>query len=414
MPYCYNITFSIKLIIDNRKVTQMTAYRKRALMLPLLFFALFVGGVFGLWGTGARTLASSDSTPVVVVDIAPVEMLVKRVMRGVGAPRRRLVLGADSAHFNALRPSQAAALESADAVFWIGDELSPWLDHAISSLAGDAVSVSLLRVPGTLLLEFRSNPVFDKDGGHHIMEASRTESDDNDDAHDEHGHDDHDDAHDEHGHDDHDDAHEGHGHDDHDDAHEEHGHDDHDDAHEEHGHDEHGDAHEGHAHEGVDPHAWLDSGNARLWLAHIAETLSRLDPANAREYRANAAAGAREIQRAVAIADTRLNPVRSEPFFVYHDSYQYFEREFGLAAIAAVLSSDAVAPGAARLDSVIAQTSAERSHCVFITPSEFGRLLGALETLEPAVVDPLAPRGVTSYDDLVIHVAESMAGCLER
>ena len=399
----------------------MTAYRKRALMLHLLFFAFFGGGVFGLWGAGARTLASSDSTPVVVVDIAPVEMLVKRVMRGVGAPRRRLVLGSDSAHFNALRPSQAAALERADAVFWIGDELSPWLVHAIPSLAGDAVSVSLLRVPGTLLLEFRSNPVFDKDGDHHIMEASRTEFDDHDDAHDEHGHDDHDDAHDEHGHDDHDDAHDEHGHDDHDDAHDEHGHDDHDDAHDEHGHDdhddahdEHGDAHEGHAHEGVDPHAWLDSGNARLWLAYIAETLSRLDPANARQYRANAAAGAREIQRAVAIADRLIDPVRSEPFFVYHDSYQYFEREFSLTSIAAVMPSDAVAPGAARLDSVIDQTSAERSHCVFITPSETGRLHGAFETFEPVVVDPLAPRGVTSYDDLVIHVAESMAGCLER
>ncbi|PIP97144.1 MAG: zinc transporter, partial [Rhodobacterales bacterium CG18_big_fil_WC_8_21_14_2_50_71_9] len=77
------------------------------------------------------------AAPQVATDIAPVHALAARVMAGVGAPSLIVPPGA-SPHGYALRPSEAAALERADVVFWVGAALTPWLEGAIDALAGDA------------------------------------------------------------------------------------------------------------------------------------------------------------------------------------------------------------------------------------------------------------------------------------
>ena len=64
--------------------------------------------------------------PDVAVDIAPVHSLVARVMEGVGTPDLIVAPGA-SPHEYSLRPSEAAALQEAELVFWVGPGLTPWL-----------------------------------------------------------------------------------------------------------------------------------------------------------------------------------------------------------------------------------------------------------------------------------------------
>jgi zinc transport system substrate-binding protein len=100
--------------------------------------------------------------PRVVVDIAPLHSLVAQVMEGVGAPTL-LVEPTESVHHYALRPSQAAGLEAADAVFWIGHALTPWLEAPLDSLAGDALRVEMLDAPGTRVLDVRESA---EEGGH--------------------------------------------------------------------------------------------------------------------------------------------------------------------------------------------------------------------------------------------------------
>ena len=174
--------------------------------------------------TSAFLLSTSmlvADVPKVTVDIAPVHSLVSSVMEGVGKPDLIMPAGA-SPHEYQLKPSNAKSLEDADVVFWIGEDLTPWMENSLESLAKDASITSLLGVDGIELLSFREGALFE--------------------AHDHGDHDDHDD----HGKKKHDD------HDDHDD----HGkkkHDDHDD-------------HEGHAHGEHDPHAWLSPKIAKVWL----------------------------------------------------------------------------------------------------------------------------------------------------
>ena len=61
--------------------------------------------------------------------------------------------GADEHSFQ-LRPSQAAALADAGVIFWVGEELTPWLARALETTSGTANTVALLDAPGVTLIEY--------------------------------------------------------------------------------------------------------------------------------------------------------------------------------------------------------------------------------------------------------------------
>lgn len=111
------------------------------------------------------TAAALAEVPRVVTDILPVQGLVAGVMDGLGAPASILPPGADP-HGHSLRPSDAAALENADLVIWIGDALTPWLAKPIETLAGNASRLELLEVEGTHLIEIGDVDTHDDGHGH--------------------------------------------------------------------------------------------------------------------------------------------------------------------------------------------------------------------------------------------------------
>jgi len=83
-------------------------------------------------------------------------------------------------------------------------------------------------------------------------------------------------------------------------------------------------------------------------------------------------------------------------------------------AIAAVVPSDAVVPGAARFEAVLDVLEANGTQCVILAPTESGTLLNALQPLVPTIADPLGPEGVTTYDGLLLHLSDSIASCLSK
>lgn len=334
----------------------------------------------------APAVAVAD-VPAVAVDIPPVHSLVDRVMGELGSPDLVIQPGA-SPHGYSMRPSEAEALSRADVVFWVSDDLTPWLARARQSLAGDAREVELMEVPGTLRHAFRQGATFE--------------------AHD-HGGDDH--GHDDHGYDDH--GHDDHGHDDH--GHDDHGHDDHEHA--DHGHDDHG---HGHAHGGLDPHGWLDPVNAQAWLEAIAASLAELDPDNADVYRQNAAEGQAELDTLIDELNDRLADARGTRFIVFHDAYQYFEHRFEVPAAGAISLGDASDPSPARIREIQTRVAELGVQCVFREPQYNPALVESVfegtgvET--SIVIDPLGvdlPLGETLYPQLLHGLAEGVTHCAE-
>ncbi|MDG2474949.1 MAG: zinc ABC transporter substrate-binding protein, partial [Paracoccaceae bacterium] len=105
------------------------------------------------------SIACAD-VPKVAVDIAPVHSLVARVMNGVGTPNLIIPAGA-SPHEYQLRPSEAKAIQEANLVFWMGEDLTPWLEKALSSLAESTPTSTLLEIDGIELLDFREGALFE-------------------------------------------------------------------------------------------------------------------------------------------------------------------------------------------------------------------------------------------------------------
>jgi len=340
--------------------------------------------------------AASAEAPRVAVDIAPVHSLVARVMEGVGTPDLIVQPGA-SPHEYSLRPSEAAALQDADIVIWLGEDMTPWMAGAVETLAGDAAVTTLLEAEGTIKLGFRESALFE---AHDHGDAAH--------AHDDHGTD-HD--HEDHGHsEDHEHDHE-HEHDhDHDHDHEHHGHED------DHAHGEHG-GHD-HAHGAHDPHAWLSPENAATWLNLIAAQLSAADPANAGTYFANAAAARADLDALSAEIAGILEPVRGGRFIVFHDAYQYFEDAFDFPASGAITLSDATDPSPARIAEIQARVAEEGIDCVLSEPQFDPGIVATVmdgTAAGTAVLDPLgsdlAP-GPELYPQMMRNLATSLAACL--
>lgn len=102
---------------------------------------------------------------VVVASIKPVHSLVSMVMQGVGEPHL-IVDGAASPHTYSLKPSDAAAIEDAAAVFWIGSGLEAFLARPLRSLGAGRI-VALADAPGLEKLAFREAGPFEAHGDEH-------------------------------------------------------------------------------------------------------------------------------------------------------------------------------------------------------------------------------------------------------
>lgn len=95
----------------------------------------------------AGSIAQAE-VPMVVTDIPVVHSLVAQVMGDLGQPELLIAAGAEP-HSYQLRPSQARALRSADITFWVGPEMTPWLERALQS-APEGPGTLLLSSPGTV------------------------------------------------------------------------------------------------------------------------------------------------------------------------------------------------------------------------------------------------------------------------
>jgi zinc transport system substrate-binding protein len=299
--------------------------------------------------------------PKVVASVKPIHSLVAGIMAGVGEPTL-LVKGNASPHTYALKPSDAAALESADLVFWVGEEFELFLGRPLHSLSDESRVVELADTEGVVLLPPR-------EGG--LWEPHMDEHPEGEHAEEEH--------------------HEG---------------------------EEHAEGEHHHEHGAFDGHLWLDPHNAKLMAARIASVLAERDPEHAGTYRANGDALQARLDALDADLAMRLAPVRTVPFIVFHDAYQYFEKRYGLAGVGSITVSPEQPPGAKRLQDIQEKIATNGARCVFREPNFEPALVDTVIAGTPARSGLLDPEGASLnegadlYFDLLRGIADSLKSCL--
>lgn len=177
--------------------------------------------------------------------------------------------------------------------------------------------------------------------------------------------------------------------------------------------------HDDHGREGAaDPHIWMSFDNARAIAAAVAAGLSALDVANAERYADNAARAAREYAELGAEIAERLRPYAGVPFMVFHDAYQYFERETGLTNVGAVTVRADISPGIERMSELRRTVREAKVRCIFGEPQFPARILDAVAEgsgARVARIDPLGAGiepGPGAYARLMRAFAADIAGCL--
>lgn len=312
--------------------------------------------------------------PRVVVDMPINHSLASIVMGDLGSPELLLDRGGDPHHAQ-LRPSQARAVATADLVIWTGEALSPWMHDVVQTLAAGRV-LELAEVEGLVTQPFADGTQF--------AEGEGDDHEGHDHGHDDHGHDDH--AHDDHGH-------EGHAHDDHD---------------------------HGHAHDGTDPHLWMNTANAALWLAAIAAELGEIDPANAETYLANATTGAGQIALLGAELASILQPAQGAGLVMHHDAYGYMAAQFGLTVLGTLADGDAADPGAARLSALRETLAQAGAVCIFPEVNHSDAFVRVVtEGTDLRIGAPLDPAGVNGepgpdlYAQTMRQMAQAIAACVQ-
>ena len=100
--------------------------------------------------------------PRVVTDIPPVQSLVAMVIGDLGTPEVLVGQGADPHSFQ-LRPSQAASLQDATLIVWIGHQMTPWLERTLDGSGSTAMQIELLNAAVTETIAYGEDTAHDHD-----------------------------------------------------------------------------------------------------------------------------------------------------------------------------------------------------------------------------------------------------------
>jgi zinc transport system substrate-binding protein len=125
---------------------------------------------------------------------------------------------------------------------------------------------------------------------------------------------------------------------------------------------------ETHGHGTLDPHIWLDPALVRIQVGHVRDGLIRVHPAGEKEYAANAAAFLRELD--VLDAEIRATlavlPANRRTFLVFHPSWGYFAKAYGLTQVA--IEVEGKEPSPKDLARIIAMGKERGARVVFVQP----------------------------------------------
>ena len=173
----------------------------------------------------------------------------------------------------------------------------------------------------------------------------------------------------------------------------------------------------------IDQHAWLDPSNGVIYVRNIASALARLDPADAADYRAPAAAYTKAIQAVDDWARKEMAavPAAKRRALSSHDSMQYIANAYGITLLSVNGWTNKSEPSAAELAKLAQQIRASRVKALFLDSITDPRAMQRIASETGAVIggtlygDSLSPKDgeADSYIEMLRHdVSTLKAGML--
>ncbi len=178
-----------------------------------------------------------------------------------------------------------------------------------------------------------------------------------------------------------------------------------------------GDAH--HHHGDYNMHLWLSPEIARLSAVAIHDKLVELMP----QSRAKLDANLKDFEAQLAAADkevgNELAPLKGKGYFVFHDAYGYYEKQYGLTPLGHFTVNPEIQPGAQRLHQIRTQLVEQKATCVFAEPQFRPAVVEAVArgtSVRMGTLDPLGTNiqlSKESYATFLRQLANQYSSCLK-
>jgi zinc transport system substrate-binding protein len=179
--------------------------------------------------------------------------------------------------------------------------------------------------------------------------------------------------------------------------------------------------HAGHQHSSsgmIDPHVWLDTRNAGLIASALAARLIAMDPAAAAVYAANL----QDFLAALELLQSRLArelaPVAAMEYAVYHNAFQYFEKQFGLHHDVVFVESEELEPGVRHMLAIRHAVQTMPLKClledVTTRASTVQSMLGSnpVRRVRADTTGQTLESGPDAYRQLISNLADAFRQCL--
>ena len=160
----------------------------------------------------------------------------------------------------------------------------------------------------------------------------------------------------------------------------------------------------------LDPHIWLDPENAKAITRALAVIHSHANPQHKALYQANVQKFAQRMDRAVAGQNKQHNTKQLQPYWAYHDAYQYLETAAKLQFIGSLSPDEHLAPKASQL--LWLNKQRPNSQMCLITQSAPAK--GLLAKLQP-VVTSVQSEDMSASQEFIQgwrDMAEQISSCI--
>lgn len=161
----------------------------------------------------------------------------------------------------------------------------------------------------------------------------------------------------------------------------------------------------------LDPHMWLDTGNAALLASEIAQAASVLDREHENIFQDNLKNFKLELTRLESDIARDLPSESRKPYAVYHNAYRYFEEQFGLQHSIVFLRIPESQPNVQEIIRVRSNVQELQPRCLLTeydsSAAIIDTMLNGIE-LEKPIVDTLGYK-ITAKADGYLTLMRSLA-----
>ena len=167
----------------------------------------------------------------------------------------------------------------------------------------------------------------------------------------------------------------------------------------------------------IDAHFWLNSDNGIALAKEIKDRLIEIDQARSVQYQNRFESFVAEIETTNRDLTERFSTSHNN-YLVYHNAYQYFERQFGLQHSVALLADPETQPGIQHILRTRELVENSMPNCLLVEPESSMELVATLTDgmdIRTVSVDHLGYDVLPSdnpYRQLLLQVAESFESCI--